>query len=260
MLTYDDRKQIRNAQLRRLHELLPDGEEFVLMIDMENCLHICTQQQAHYDRLLLTEAELLELCWIVSGADYLVLWLNNQRTWEAPTRATPEGCEVQRLGAEDLELLTTEILKEVDMPTATLEKPTTAPAKSAGPADLPQTNGRLPGQNIAAIASDLEMEVNELRQWLESVGAEIIPYNNEEIVAGGRAIAAYQFFEPTLIQRRMAKRGLAVPQLNGTAAQTTGDAPAKKSTPSKPKATASKPTTGKKAPAQKSSTRKKTAN
>ena len=64
----------------------------------------------------------------------------------------------------------------------------------------------LPGCSLADIATDVEQPVEAVRDWAAQNGISVIPYKGEEIVAGEMAIAAYDYFEPLLLQQRKAKR------------------------------------------------------
>jgi len=233
--------QIRRLQIKRWRDRFPvlaaDSLQHISISD--NCLNLHCETQQVAAEAIVYGALLTKASGLILAVEAVKLWLNNELLWEAEVSPFSEGVESGETSVDP-----------EPMPTATLDRPssTTANAKTI--------DKRLPGQNLEAIASDLEIGVDELRTWLESNGAVVIPYGNDEVVTGEMAILAYQQFEKSRLQRVMQRRGLLVEDSftqNGTAATAIAPAPveaptkpARKTSTRKPAATAGKKTEEKK--------------
>ena len=235
LLTAWDIGQIRRLQMLRWRARFPVMSATPVHIGItDNCLniHCATQQEAAETQINSTE--LTHYSFVMLGVSRVRVWLNNEEVWAEEARPFHEGVESGHEPSVDPE----------PMPTATLDRPTTTANTKAQ-----NLNKRLPGQSLQGIASDLEINIDELRTWLESNGAVIIPYSGDEIVTGEMAIMAYQQFEKTRLQRVMERRGLLVGESitsqNGSTPTATAIATPSTEAPTKP--------------ARKTSTRKTTA-
>lgn len=200
-LTAWDVGQIRIFQMRRWKERFPAlGANSLQHIGIsDNCLHLhCDTDQVVGEAIAYGE-ELCRESAVILAVEHVSLWFQSELIWGAEARPFFEGVELA------------DTVLDPAMTTATLERPKTSTTANTKAQNL---NKRLPGQNLAAIASDLEIGVDELRTWLESNGAVIIPYGNDEVVTGEMAIMAYQQFEKTRLQRVMQRRGLLVEDSN----------------------------------------------
>ncbi|MGG6295304.1 hypothetical protein ACQ4M4_13015 [Leptolyngbya sp. AN02str] len=240
-LDQDDYLMLNQFRLERMRSQVKELQLAMLHVDHEaRTLNIHCTNPGQVDELM-EMADLAAIAWEVLGCWVVEIWFELEAVWTEQS-LLPDGFELPRLSTEELELLAIEAFEEIDMPTATLDKPAVIekPASTASTA--------LPGQSLSNIASDLEMDVAELLSWVLQQNAVVIPYNNEDIVSGETAIAAYQHWEASVVRRRMERRGLTV---TSTAPVENGAAP-KAATPTRKKPAAKKP-------ARKTTARKTTA-
>lgn len=114
------------------------------------------------------------------------------------------------------------------MATATLER---AETKQPQVSDPPQNGNALPAISLAEISADLEQPIEVVRDWFQSNGVLVLGFMSYELVPAATAAAAYDHFEPLLLQQRRAKRGLvptAPAEQNGHAAKSKATKPAAK--------------------------------
>ncbi len=107
------------------------------------------------------------------------------------------------------------------MATATLDRPSATPAKPTERRAQRAQSGAMkttPAISLSEIASDVEQPIEEVRAWFDREGISVLGYLDYELVPATAAAAAYDHFEPLLMQQRRAKRGLLI-DMPSTAAQ-----------------------------------------
>lgn len=243
-LSTHDERLLQRMRLSRLAEVMSELAAPLLHLDLNYILHIHCSELADAQAIADQSKVLREQVWLILGCDHIVVW----QGWDA----VAEWVGDFRAQSEDpLELVANEL--ENPMPTATLEK-TAAPKIS-------KQSMALPGQTLSAIASDLEQDISTIREWFANRQVTVIPFAGEEIVSGEDAIAAYTYFEPMVIQARMAKRGLTPVTLNGASENGVVVTEAKprttRKTAAKPAAKTTTRKTAAKTPAAKKTTAKK---
>lgn len=208
-LSHNDRSRLARHQTDRFKELDVELLSTAVSLDGTGTLHLHCFNPAFVVSLTEKQQALAVEAHAIFGAQQLALWSRGDEVWQINTQTLPEGCDLPNLTLDQLESVATDVLADIFMATATLER--NSAAASAEPIALPTSN-QLPGQSIRAIAEDVEQDIETVREWFGAQNLMTIPYGGEEIVRGEDAILAYSHFEPLVIQARMARRGLIAPQ------------------------------------------------
>lgn len=210
--TDKDRTLAEAFRMARLMHSIPTLIDCLVYPDLEDTLHIHTQDPKIFASLQLFSRDLQQQAYWLAGVREICLWNGGEDP--AEQYSVESSSDV--------------IIEHSHMTTATLDRPATY--ETSATADKTSTNvdKNLPGQTIAAIAEDTQQDINEIRDWCRENGWPIIPFGNDEIISGEAAIAALDWFGQILIQQRKAKRGLvggtpatpepeAAPAVNGKA-------------------------------------------
>jgi hypothetical protein len=172
MLTEYDLWRLESQSLRRLQQQIAVLEASRLYIDLDGNLHIQCVETGQVAALLAIEATLKEQIYLVLGVWHVSLWLANEQVWEAETRSILEY-ELPRLSSKELESISTAILQEDAMATATLENSTSptqiidqATEAAVAPAVSQMVGDRLQayfaGESFAGLVrSEVEKQVGE---------------------------------------------------------------------------------------------------
>lgn len=194
-------------RMARLMQVIPTLIDCLVYPDLENVLHIHTQDPKVFASLQLFSRDLQEQAYLVAGVREVCLWNGEEDPVEQYS----------------LESIADMIFISEDEPNmvATLERSAMTSSETSAMAEKTS----LPGQYLAAIAEDTEQTVDTIRNWCRENGWMVIPIGDGEVIAGEAAIAALDWFGQLLIQQRKARRGLAViPQpalANGKMPETT---------------------------------------
>jgi hypothetical protein len=187
-----DRALAETFRMARLLHAIPTLIDCLVYPDLENTLHIHTQDPKVFASLQLFSRDLQQQAYVVAGVREVCLW-------------NGEEDPVERLSLQSIADM---IEIEEPLMVATLERSAMTSETSAMAEKI-----NLPGQTLAAIAEDTEQDITVIRDWCRENGWAIIPFGDQEVVAGEAAIAALDWFGQILIQQRKAKRGLtAIPQ------------------------------------------------